>query len=95
MQGGEDPGFPAQSWRHGSSQGHSCGQFCLILPVGQRPCFHLCAGQGGHTKLEVNFLCRNASSRAKKSVRKVNWSEYLIWKVNGKDVVYQENVMGI
>ena len=29
------------------------------------------------------------------SVRKVNWSEYLIWKVNGKDVVYQENVMGI
>lgn len=68
VRGGEDPGFPAQSWRHGSSQGHSCGQFCLILPVGQRPCFHLCAGQGGHTKLEVNFLCRNASSRAKKRV---------------------------
>ena len=64
--GGEDPGFPAQSWRHGSTQGVAVGSFVwMILPGVQRPCFHLCVGQGGHTKLEVNFLCRNASSRAK------------------------------
>lgn len=30
-----------------------------------------------------------------KGVRKVNWSEYLIWKVNGKDIVYQERIVGI
>ena len=51
----------------GLAKGTAVGSFVwMILPGVQRPCFHLRAGQGGHTKLEVNFLCRNASSRPKK-----------------------------
>lgn len=30
-----------------------------------------------------------------KGVQKVNWPEYLIWKVNGKDRVYQERTVGL
>lgn len=65
--GGEDPGFPAQPGDMHLAKGTAVGSFVwMILPGAQRPCFHFRAGQGGHTKLEVNFLCRNASSRAKK-----------------------------
>lgn len=46
----------------GTAMGH-----CVWMTVlgTQRPCFRLLAGVGRHIKYEVNFLCRNANSRAK------------------------------
>lgn len=70
----------------------------------QIKCLYLCLyiKQATGSKLDFWKVLRMVTewwwewkTRKKKSVRKVNWSEYLIWKVNGKDVVYQENVMGI
>lgn len=64
--GEEDRAFLHNPGDVGIAKGTAVGgSTWMILPWAQRPCFHLLVGGGGHSKLEVHFLCRNANSRAK------------------------------
>lgn len=66
--GEEGLGFPAQCWTSRDSHGHSHGSLCLHDPSQDTETFFPppCTWGGGeYTKFEINFICKNANSRAK------------------------------